>query len=72
VTALLTRLSAQIAQLQQKIDEKTRELECLAAFEDRSRIVLDTARNNTKQCRDELMELHRQNIAAERAERGPQ
>jgi hypothetical protein len=55
--------------LQHKIDEKALELECLAACEDRARIVLDTARNNTKQCRKELVALHRQNIAAERAER---
>ena len=52
--------------LQQEIDKKARELEYLAAYEDRMRRSLDRARIDTKQCRDELMELHRQNIAAER------
>jgi hypothetical protein len=55
--------------LQQKIDEKALELENLAAYEDGMRHVLELAQNDTKQCRDELMALHRQNIAAERAEK---
>jgi hypothetical protein len=58
--------------LQQKIDEKALELEVLSAHEDWILGMLDDARHTTRQCRDQLMELHRQNIAAERAERGPQ
>ena len=55
--------------LQQKIDEKALELEVLSAHEDWLLSMLDVARQTTRQCRDQLMELHRQNIAAERAER---
>ena len=54
--------------LQQKIDEKARELESLSSLEDSILGLLDEARQTTKQCRDELMALHRQNIAAEREE----